>query len=70
MDLQRCYIVQDRETCGFLGKGEEGEWDAVPYINRAHRFDCAEEAALNGLAMCSEGYIIFFCYVEPEGDGV
>jgi len=63
MDLRRCYIVQDRETCAFIGRQDDGSLDLLPYINRAERFDCAEEAALNGLAMCSEGYVVFFCYL-------
>lgn len=65
MDLQRCYLVQDRETCAFVGRGLDGDMEFVAYLNRAHRFDCVEEAVLNGLAMCSEGYVVFFCYVEP-----
>lgn len=69
MDLNRCYLVQDRETCAFIGREPDGEMEFVSYVNRAHRFDCVEEAVLNGLAMCSEGYVVFFCYVEP-GDAV
>jgi len=70
MDLRRCYLVQDRETCAFIGKGLDGEFDLVPYLNKATRFDNAEEAALNGLCMCGEGYVVFFCYVETEDQEV
>jgi len=66
MDLRRCFLVQDRETCSFVGKGVDGELDLVPYLNKATRFDNAEEATLNGLCLCGEGYVLFFCYVEVE----
>lgn len=66
MQLERCYLVQDRETCQFLGLDQDGDMSLVTLLSRAFRFDNAEEAALNGLALCSEGYIIFFCFVETE----
>lgn len=66
MDLQRCYLVQDREACAFIGRGDEGDLELLPYVNRAFRFDNVEEAVLNGIALCSEGYVIFFCFVPVE----
>lgn len=63
MIIERRYIVQDRESRMFLGRDFDADMTLIPFINCAHLFDAPDEAALNGLAICSEGYLIFALFV-------
>lgn len=70
MQFERRYIVQDRDSRMFLGTGEDGDMDLLPYINRAFLFDDDESAALTGHAMCdSGGFLIFRLYVVYGENG-
>lgn len=64
MQFERRFIVQDRESRMFLGVGEDGDMDFLPFVNRAHLFEDDENAALTGHAMCnSGGFLVFGLYV-------
>lgn len=60
MQYERRYIVQDRDSRMFLGTGEDGDMDFVPFVNRAFLFEDDESAALTGHAMCDGGGFVLW----------
>jgi len=66
MAYERRWIVQDRESCHFLGTGDDGDIDFFPYVNRAFQFDDEESAALTGHAVCGAGFVLYQFYI-PVG---
>lgn len=48
----------------FLGYDEEGDMSLVPFLNRAHKFEDDENAAMSGLHYCDCGYLIFQFWSE------
>lgn len=65
MDFVRRHIVQDRETCQFLGF-EDGDIVPVRYVKNAVRFDTEEVAILTALEHCGAGYAVFTFFEEFE----
>lgn len=59
----RRYIVQDRESCLFLGF-EDGDISPVPLIKHAVQFATEESAVLTALGWCDAGYVLFSFFVE------
>lgn len=60
MQYERRFIVQDRESRMFLGNGEDGDMDFVPFVNRAFLFEDDESAALTAHSMCDAGGFLLF----------
>lgn len=60
MNVERRFLIQDRDSGMFLGLGEDGDMDYVRFVNRAFLFEDQESAALTGHAMCdTAGFVIF-----------
>lgn len=65
MGFERRFVVQDRDSRMFLGAGEDGDLDFLPFINRAMLFEDDESAALTGHAMCDAGGFLVFSFFVP-----
>jgi hypothetical protein len=65
MNFERRHIVQDRESCLFLGF-EDGDIAPVRLVKNAIRFDNEEAAILTALEQCDAGYVLFSFYVPSE----
>ncbi len=63
MTFARRHIVQDRESCMFLGF-EDGDISPVRLVKNAVRFDTEEAAILTALEQCDSGYVLFSFFVE------
>lgn len=63
--FSRRFIVQDRESCLFLGF-EDGDIAPVRLVKQAVQFDTEEAATLTGLGNCDAGYVLFSFFVEVE----
>jgi len=61
----RRHIVQDRESCLFLGF-EDGDIAPVRLVKNAVKFETEEAAVLTALGPCDAGYVIFTFFVEVE----
>ncbi|HZX31563.1 MAG TPA: hypothetical protein VFF03_09445 [Rhodocyclaceae bacterium] len=61
----RRYIVQDRESCLFLGF-EDGDIAPVRLVKHAVKFETEEAAILTALGICDAGYVLFSFYVDTE----
>lgn len=66
MAYVRRHIVQDRESCLFLGF-EDGDIAPVRLVKNAVKFETEEAAILTALGVCDAGYVLFSFYVE-EGE--
>lgn len=63
--FQRRFIVQDRESCLFLGF-EDGDIAPVRLVKQAVKFETEEAAALTAMGSCDAGYVLFSFFVEFE----
>lgn len=61
----RRHIVQDRESCLFLGF-EDGDISPVKLVKHAVQFDTEEAAILTALGSCDSGYIVFTFFIEAD----
>jgi len=61
----RRHIVQDRESCLFLGF-EDGDIAPVRLIKNAVQFDSEEAAILTALGFCDAGYVVFSFFIEAS----
>lgn len=61
----RRHIVQDRESCLFLGF-EDGDIAPFKLVKNAVVFDSEEAAILTALGVCDAGYVLFSFYLEVE----
>jgi len=59
----RRHIVQDRESCLFLGF-EDGDIAPVRLVKHAVHFETEESAILTALGFCDAGYVLFSFFVE------
>ena len=61
----RRHIVQDRESCLFLGF-EDGDIAPVKLVKNAVKFDSEESAILTAMGFCDAGYVVFSFFVEVD----
>lgn len=61
----RRYIVQDRESCLFLGF-EDGDIAPVRLVKHAVKFETEEAAALTAMGSCDAGYVVFSFFIQVE----
>lgn len=64
--MRKAFVVQDRETKGFLSSSPDGDIVTCPWINNAFQFDNFEVAVLTGLQECELGYQIFTFFVDDD----
>lgn len=65
MAFVRRFIVQDRDSCSFLGF-EDGDVVPVKLVKEAALFDSQESAALTALNWCDHGCVIFCFFIQTK----